>query len=80
MRICSAGDQLPANAFSIAPVQIVVRVTLQDIKTNPPKFIDVWVVDFCQEAYFGRSHWIVVGKEELELEYASCPLVSDWDG
>ena len=80
MRICSAGDQLPADAISLAPVRMVLYVTLQDIETNPPKFINVRVVDFGQKTYFGRSHWIIVGKEEFEFEYASCAFVSKWDG
>lgn len=43
-------------------------VILEDIEANTTKLIDVWVEDLGEESNLGRSHWIIVGEEELEAE------------
>lgn len=43
-------------------------VILEDIEANTTKLIDVWVENLGQESNLGRSHWIIVGEEELEAE------------
>jgi hypothetical protein len=37
------------------------------------------MVDACEEAYAGRTHGIVVGKEEFETKESAChlPLATD---
>lgn len=43
-------------------------LTLQDIQADAAQAIDVGVIDLSQESDFGRSHRIIVRKEELESE------------
>lgn len=50
--------------------------TLENVKTYATELIDVWVVDLGEETNFGRSHWVVVWKEELELEDTTCNKAS----
>ena len=45
--------------------------TLQDVQTDPAEFVNVGVVYLGQEADLGRSHGIVIGQEQLELENAA---------
>lgn len=45
--------------------------TLQDIQTDTAQLIDVRVEDLGEEANLGRSHGVVVGEEQLELEDAA---------
>ena len=54
----------------------MLLLTLQHIKTNTPELIDIWVVYFGKKSYFGRGHRIVIGQEELKLEYSSWVFVS----
>ena len=46
--------------------------TLQHIKTNASKTVDVGVVDLGQEPNLRWRHGVVVRQEQLELEYAPC--------
>lgn len=61
VRICKAGDQLPMFVSWLVIKTKGHSITLEDIETDPAKLVNIWVVDLCQEADFGRSHWIVVG-------------------
>jgi hypothetical protein len=40
-------------------------LTLQDVQADTAELVDVWMVDFGEEADLGRSHGVVIGKEEL---------------
>ncbi len=44
------------------------ELTLQHVKADAPQFIDIWMVNLCQEADLWGGHRVVVGEEELELE------------
>lgn len=46
--------------------------TFQHVQANAAEAVDVGVVDFGQEADFGRGHGVVVWQEELEFEDAAC--------
>lgn len=48
------------------------RLALENIEANATQPVDVWVVDLGEEADLGRGHGVVVGEEELELEYTAC--------
>ena len=51
--------------------------TLQHVKADAPQLIDVWVVNLGEESDLGRRHWVVLGKEGLEVEHASCSARED---
>ena len=42
--------------------------TLQDVQADSTETVDFGVVDRGKEADLGRSHGVVVGQEQLELE------------
>lgn len=46
-------------------------LTLENIKTDTSKLVDVWMVDLGEEAYLRWSHRIIFREEELQREYAS---------
>lgn len=52
------------------------KPTLENIETNPPELVDIWMVYLGQEPDLWRSHGIIVREEELELENATCLTVS----
>lgn len=68
VRICRAGDQLPKLVSVWKHVVYGGSPTLQNVQTNSTETIDVGVVDLGKEADLGRSHGVVVGQEQLELE------------
>lgn len=43
--------------------------TFQDIQTDSTKFVDVWMIYFCEEANFRRCHWVFLRQEELQFEH-----------
>jgi hypothetical protein len=71
VRICKAGDQLPVCVSLLPHEHFPGCRTLENVQANSAQFVNIWVVDLCQEANLWRSHWVVVGKEKFELEYAS---------
>jgi hypothetical protein len=52
--------------------------TLEDIEADAAELVHVGVENLCQETDLGRRHGVVVGKEQFELENASCTGVRDW--
>lgn len=68
VRICRAGDQLPMLVSMWNLVVYGNGPTLQDVQANSTETIDVGVIDLGKETDLGRSHGVVVGKEQLELE------------
>jgi hypothetical protein len=72
VRIWRAGDQLPVGISKSFGNYMRICPTLQDIKADAAQPVDVWVVDFGEEADLGRSHGVVVGEEQLQLEDAAC--------
>lgn len=46
----------------------VWRLTLEDIEADTAKLVNVGVVDLGHEADLGRSHGVVLGQEQLQLE------------
>lgn len=46
-------------------------LTLQHVQADSSESVDVGVVDLCEEADLGWSHWVVVGQEEFQLEDAA---------
>lgn len=61
--------------------------TLQDVKADTAKLIDVGVEYLSEEANLRRRHRVVVGEEQLELKGAACdrlgvsrvcPAAIDW--
>lgn len=46
--------------------------TLKNVEADTTQLVDVGVEDLGQEADLGRDHRVVVRKEELELEGATC--------
>lgn len=49
-----------------------MKLTLEDIQADAAKTVDVGVVDLGQETDLRRGHRVVVGKEQLETEDATC--------
>lgn len=45
-----------------------IEPTLEDVKTDAAKLVDIWVKDLCKKSNLGRCHGVVVGEEELEAE------------
>jgi hypothetical protein len=45
-----------------------MQPTLEDVEANTAKLIDVWVENLGKESNLGRSHWVIVGEEELKAE------------
>lgn len=45
-----------------------IEPTLEDVKTDAAKLVDIWVKDLGKESNLGRCHGVVVGEEELEAE------------
>lgn len=80
VRICRAGDQLPRTrdiyqlwTTSVHPPQRArpLKLTLEDVQTDATEFVDVRVVYLGEESDLRRSHRVVVGEEELQIEYAA---------
>lgn len=55
-------------------------VVLQHVQAYSPQSIDVRMIDSSEEADLGGGHGVVVGEEELEVEYATCGEVGQWAG
>lgn len=68
VRICRAGDQLPMLVSAWNLDLYGDDLTLQDVQADSTETIDVGVIDLGKETDLGRSHGVVVGKEQLELE------------
>jgi len=47
-------------------------IILEHIQAYPAQAIDIGVVDAGEEAYSWRTHGVVVGEEELEVEDTAC--------
>lgn len=79
VRICRAGDQLSESQLARSCGEYghitVFQPTLQNIKTDAAKLVDVGVKDLGQEADLGRCHGIVVRKKQFELEDATCSVL-----
>ena len=43
-------------------------LTLQNVKADTAKLVNVGVVDLGQEAHLGGCHWIFLGQEEFKFE------------
>lgn len=61
--------------FSIEFLRIT-ELTLEHVEADSAELVDIRVVDLGEEADLGRRHGVIVGEEELELEYTTCLLVS----
>jgi len=48
--------------------------TLQYIQADSAEAIDVGVVNLGKKADLGRSHGVVVGQEQFELEDSTCTI------
>lgn len=46
--------------------------TLQNVKADTTQLVDIGVENLGEEANLWRSHGIVFGQEELQLENAAC--------
>lgn len=72
VRICRAGDQLPRMISTGKWLVDSEEPTLQDVQADSAEAVDVGVVNLCEEADLGRSHGVVVGQEQFELEDSTC--------
>lgn len=71
VRIWRAGDQLSRVFVSFITLELKcldIEPTLEDVKTDAAKLVDIWVKDLGKESNLGRCHGVVVGEEELETE------------
>jgi len=68
VRIWSAGDQLPIYLSCIHTEGLEWSLTLQNVKADTTELVDVGVVYFREKPNFGRSHWVVIWKEQLKLK------------
>ena len=72
VRICRAGDQLPARVSDHEEVrETSQRLTLENVQADTPQAIDVGVVNLGEEADLGWRHGIIVGQEELQPEHSA---------
>jgi hypothetical protein len=69
VRICKAGDQLPASS-EVSQINYTQRLhketiqhTLQDVQTDTPQLVNIWVVDLCEKPDLRWSHGIVIWKK-----------------
>lgn len=52
------------------------KFTLEDVKADTAKFVDVGMEDLGKKSDLGRRHGVVIGEEEFELENAACNSVN----
>ena len=48
---------------SILSKQNVFGVTFENIQANTSKFVNIWVINLCDESHFWSRHWIIFWQE-----------------
>ena len=67
----SPPSRRPWKQCLINPSKNRLRVTLENVETDPAELVDVRVVYLGHESDLGRRHGILLGQEQLQLEYAA---------
>ena len=48
-----------------------IRLTLENVEADTTQFVNIWVIDLCEETNLRRGHRIIVRKKEFEFEDTS---------